>query len=440
MTHPVLRRAARAARAAGASALGASALGAVVLAACGAASASPMAPPPAVTPAMPLSGLAIPGMTSVDQVISQLMTRWDIPGGAVGIVKDGRLVYARGFGYADAEAMRVAAPDALFRIASLSKPITAAAVLRLVEQNRLSLDAKAFALLSDLKPLVGATVDPRLADITVRHLLQHAGGWDRDASFDPMFRSTEIAAATNTPVPASAEAVIRFMHGQRLDFDPGRRYAYSNFGYAVLGRIIERVTVGPYDKFVQDAVLTPAGIHRMRLGRSLYADRAPDEVRYYDRASLSSVFAGGAAVSAPYGGFNLEAMDAHGGWVASTVDLLRFATAVDRLPTRPDILAGATVDMMTAKPPSPLWDGSAFYYGMGWLVRPAEQNWWHDGSLPGTASIMVRTGTGLAWVALFNARAIKPNSTFQGEIDSAMWQAVKGVTEWPTYDLFSTFP
>ena len=110
--------------------------------------------------------------------------------------------------------------SALFRIASLSKPITAAAVLRLVEQNRLSLDAKAFALLSDLKPLVGATVDPRLADITVRHLLQHAGGWDRDASFDPMFRSTEIAAATNTPVPASAEAVIRFMHGPRLDFDP----------------------------------------------------------------------------------------------------------------------------------------------------------------------------------------------------------------------------
>lgn len=148
------------------------------------------------------------------------------------------------------------------------------------------------------------------------------------------------------------------------------------------------------------------------LAAVVLADRAPDEVRYYDRASLSSVFAGGGAVSAPYGGFNLEAMDAHGGWVASTVDLLRFATAVDRLPTRPDILAGATVDMMTAKPPSPLWDGSAFYYGMGWLVRPAERNWWHDGSLPGTASIMVRT----------------------------MWQAVKGVTEWPTYDLFSTFP
>jgi N-acyl-D-amino-acid deacylase len=379
-------------------------------------------------------------MASVDQVISTLMTRWEIPGGAVAIVKDGRLVYARGFGYADAEARVVAAPDALFRIASLSKPITAAAVLKLVEQNRLSLDARAFELLPDLRPLPGATVDPRLATITVRHLLEHAGGWDRAVSFDPMFRSSEIATATGTPVPASVNAVIRYMLGQRLDFDPGTRYAYSNFGYAVLGRIIERVSGTSYERFVQDAVLAPAGATRMRLGRSLYADRAAGEARYYDRSTLNSVFAGGGAVPAPYGGFNLEAMDAHGGWVASTVDLLRFSTAVDRLPTRPDILTAATIDLMTARPRSPLWDGSAIYYGLGWLVRPAEGNWWHDGALPGTASIMVRTGTGLAWVALFNARDMRAGSTFQSEIDGAMWQAVNGVTAWPAHDLFTSFP
>jgi N-acyl-D-amino-acid deacylase len=274
----------------------------------------------------------------------------------------------------------------------------------------------------------------------VRHLLEHAGGWDRAVSFDPMFRSSEIATATGTPVPASVNAVIRYMLGQRLDFDPGTRYAYSNFGYAVLGRIIERVSGTSYERFVQDAVLAPAGATRMRLGRSLYADRAAGEARYYDRSTLNSVFAGGGAVPAPYGGFNLEAMDAHGGWVASTVDLLRFSTAVDRLPTRPDILTAATIDLMTARPRSPLWDGSAIYYGLGWLVRPAEGNWWHDGALPGTASIMVRTGTGLAWVALFNARDMRAGSTFQSEIDGAMWQAVNGVTAWPAHDLFTSFP
>jgi len=379
-------------------------------------------------------------MASVDQVISTLMTRWEIPGGAVAIVKDGRLVYARGFGYSDAGVGRAAEPDALFRIASLSKPVTAAAVLKLVEQNRLALDARAFALLSDLSPLPGASVDDRLANVTIRQLLQHAGGWDRDRSFDPMFRSTEVATAANTPVPADVNAVVRYMLGRPLDFDPGARYAYSNFGYAVLGRVIERVSGTTYEKYVQDAVLAPAGVRRMRLARSLPADRAPDEVRYYDRGTMNSVFPGGGVVAAPHGGFNLEAMDAHGGWLASSIDMLRFATAVDRLPTRPDILGPATIDMMTARPSMPFWDGSPFYYGLGWLVRPAEANWWHDGSLPGTASLLVRTGTGLAWVALFNAREMRSNSTFQSEIDGAMWQAVRGVTEWPSHDLFASFP
>lgn len=409
---------------------------ALLLAGCNATAVGPAAS--AVRPPFAISGAAVPGMASIDEVISTLMTTWDIPGGAIGIVKDGRLVYARGFGHSDAG--RITAPDALFRIASLSKPVTAAAVLKLVEQNRLSLDAQAFALLPDITPLPGVSVDPRLATITIRHLLEHAGGWDRDRSFDPMFRSTEVATTTNTPAPASANAVVRYMLGQPLDFEPGTRYAYSNFGYAVIGRIIERVSGMSYERYVQDAVLAPAGVRRMRLGRSLYADRAPDEVRYYDRGTLTSVYPGGGAVPAPYGGFNLEAMDAHGGWLASTIDLLRFATAVDRFPTRPDILGAATIDMMTARPAAPLWVESPFYYGLGWMVRPAEGNWWHAGSLPGTASILVRTGTGLAWVALFNARDMKANSTFQAEIDGAMWRAVRGVIEWPAHDLFASFP
>jgi N-acyl-D-amino-acid deacylase len=389
---------------------------------------------------LPVTGTAVPGMASVDEAISELMTRWDIPGGAVGIVRDGRLVYARGFGYADVAAETETAPDALFRIASVSKPVTAAAVLRLVEQGRLSLDEPAFARLPDIAPLPGATVDPRLAAVTVRHLLEHSGGWDRALTFDPMFIPSQIAAATGTPAPASAEAVIQYMMGQQLDFDPGTRFAYSNFGYAVLGRIIERVTGGGYEEFVQEAVLAPAGATRMRLGRSLLADRAPGEVRYYDLATVSSVFPGVGAVPVPYGGFNLEAMDAHGGWIASTVDLLRFVTAVDRFSSRPDVLTPASLDLMTAKPASPLWDGSPVHYGLGWMVRPVEGNWWHGGALPGTATFMVRTGIEVAWVALFNARVMKPGSTFEAEIDGVMSQAIGEVTAWPAHDLFASFP
>ena len=417
----------------------------LAIAALAACSASPGEGPttptlPGTPDELPISGTAVPGMASVDTVISALMKRWEIPGGAVGIVRDGRLVYARGFGYADVPSLTVTRPDDMFRLASVSKPVTAVAILRLVEEGRLSLDAPAFALLPDITPLPGATVDPRLASVTVRHLLQHAGGWDRALTFDPMFRPIEIATATGTPAPASADAVVRYMLGQPLDFDPGTRYAYSNFGYAVLGRIIERVTGGSYEQYVREAVLAPAGVTRMRLGRSLLADRAPGEVRYYDPGTVDAVFPGAGAVPVPYGGFNIEAMDAHGGWIASVVDLLRFETAVDLLPSRPDVLTAASIGVMTAKPPSPLWDGSPVHYALGWLVHPVEENWWHGGSLPGTATIMVRTGTRLAWVALFNAHPMKPNATIEAELDDAMWEAVNGVTAWPAHDLFASFP
>lgn len=407
--------------------------------ACGGDSSGTIGEP--VQPAtMPTTGTAVPELASFDRVLTTLMGKWGIPGGSIAVVKDGRLVLARGYGYADAERKEPVAPDALFRIASVSKPITAVAVLGLAEQGKLDLDARAFALLPNLTPPSGSTVDPRLDNITIRQLLSHLGGWDRDRSYDPMFRATQIAQALGTPAPASVESVIRFMRGQPLDFTPGERYAYSNFGYAVLGRIIERVVGKPYGTYVRESVLRPMGITQMWVGRSLAQDRLPGEVRYYDGGGLTtSVFAAGTQVPVPYGGFNLEAMDAHGGWVASAVDLARFITAVDGLTTRPDVLRPETVALMTARP-STVWDGSAYYYGAGWLVRPAQGNWWHDGSLPGTSALIVRTGTGLAWAVLFNARSMVPGSTFEQEVDPAVWQAVGQVTTWPTHDLFSQYP
>lgn len=393
--------------------------------------------PPAT---IPITGTAVPELASFDQVLTALMGRWGIPGGAIAVVKDGRLVLARGYGYSDAQAKEPVAPDALFRIASVSKPITAVAALRLAEQGRLDLDAKAFALLPDLTPPAGATVDARLGTITVRQLLSHVGGWDRDRSGDPMFRSTQIADALGTTPPAGAEAVIRYMRGRPLDFSPGERYVYSNFGYAVLGRVIEQASGQSYGAYVTDVVLRPMGITRMRLGRSRLTDRAAGEVRYYDGGgTTTSVFPGGGQVPSPYGGFHLEAMDAHGGWIASAVDLARFITAVDGLATRPDVLRPESIETMTARPPG-VWQGSAVHYAAGWLVRPQQGNWWHDGSLPGTSALIVRTGGGLAWAVLFNARSMVPGSTFEQEVDPAVWQAVGQVVTWPAHDLFSQFP
>ena len=125
--------------------------------------------------------------------------------------------------------------------------------------------------------------------------------------------------------------VIRYMLSRELDFDPGTRYAYSNYGYCVLGRLIEKLSGQTYEEFVREKILAPIGIKQMRIGASLDGKQAPGEVRYYTADDeRDNVFPGAPEkVSSAYGGFHLEAMDAHGGWIGSAVDLARFAAALD---------------------------------------------------------------------------------------------------------------
>jgi len=390
---------------------------------------------------MPMTGRPVPELASFDRIVTSLMAKWRIPGGSVAVVKDGRLVLARGYGWADRESRAAVEPDSLFRIASLSKSLTAAAVLKLVEEGRLRLDDKAFELLRDLKPRPGAHVNPALREITLRQLLQHTGGWDSEKSFDPMFQSREIAGAMGVPPPADTETIVRYMLDKPLQFTPGTRYAYSNFGYCVLGRIIEKTTGERYEDFVRTRILRPAGVTAMRLGHTRVQERAPKEVRYYGFPGIGlaqSVFpTGPAQVPWPYGGWFIEAMDSHGGWLASASDMARFIDAVDGRNHGPQILRPASIQQMTARPAPPPWKGSDNWYGMGWQVRPAggDANWWHTGSLDGTTTLMVRAYNGLTWVLFFNLRP-KDADGLTRELDDAMWQAVQQVQRWPDHDLF----
>ena len=373
---------------------------------------------------------------SFERVVTALMSKWNIPGGAVALARNGVPVMTAAYGLADKIRLFAAVTgDSLFRIASLSKPVTAAAILKLREAGLLDLGARVFDILDDVVPPEGATPDPRLASVTVLDLLRHSGGWDRGVSFDPMFRSREIAAALGVAPPADAAAVVRYMKGQPLDLDPGTKYAYSNFGYCLLGRIVEKITGQPYADYVRSAILDPAGATGMRLGRSLEADRAAGEVVYYDYAGAplaESVFpTGPETVPWPYGGFAIEPMDAHGGWLASARDLLRFVLAVDGRAATPDVLQPASIALMVERPPLAEYSGAAAYYALGWQVRPTggDANWWHTGSLPGTSTILVRTANNLSWVALFNSRPAASDSFFN-ELDSELWRAVNAVTEW----------
>lgn len=361
-----------------------------------------------------------------------------IPGGALAVVKNGRLVYAKGYGLADRDERSLVTNDSIFRIASISKPITAVAVMQLIESGRLAMDACPFELLGfDL----GKVADPRLAKITISHLLHHTGGWDRGKSFDPMFRPVEIARRLDVPPPAKPDSVIRYMLDHKLQFDPGTGYAYSNFGYCVLGRVIEKVTGVPYETHVRDKVLAAAGIQNMRIGATLRSGRARNEVSYYTASDSTgqNVFdLSGAKVPSVYGGFYLEAMDAHGGWIASATDLVRFAAALDD-PWHSRMLQAESFPLLYSPPAPPVSreaNGSlaARYYGCGWDVRPVgsdgRANYWHTGSLPGTSTLLVRRFDGLIWAVCFNQRS-EDSKLPDSAIDPALHRAANRVKSWP---------
>lgn len=377
-------------------------------------------------------------LRSFDRLIASFIKQHKIPGAALAVTKDSRLVYARGFGLADVENKAPVQPESLFRIASISKPITAVAVMQLAERGKLSLDDKAFALLSVEPHLAdGAKFDSRLNDITIRQLLQHTGGFDRAVSFDPMVGqpSVEIAQALGESPPAKPEQIIRFMLGRPLDFAPGERFAYSNFGYCVLGRVIEKVSGQNYEAYVREHVLAPLGIRRMQIGKTLASDRTRGEVKYYlhDHRQAPAVVGPhiGERVDVPYGAWYLEAMDAHGGWIASAIDLVRFAAAFDD-PAKCKILSEKSIAAMFARPSG---ETGERYYSCGWsVVDPGNKerpNHWHTGGLDGTSTLLVRRGDGLNWAVLFNAGRDEDGEFFCSHIDPLVHRAADEVTEWP---------
>jgi N-acyl-D-amino-acid deacylase len=227
------------------------------------------------------------------------------------------------------------------------------------------------------------------------------------------------------------------MRGRPLDFAPGTSYAYSNFGYNVLGRIIERVSGQTYEAYVR-SVLAPAGITRMALGRSRPGDRMADEPVYYDRSSTTSVFPGGGTVRFPDGGFSVESFDAHGGWIASAVDLARFMSAIDRDPQRPDLLTTTSLDAMLARPALGTWTGAAAFYALGMFHRPSPGNWWHDGSMAGTQTWLARYNGGAIVALIFNARDVT-GAGFSQQVDPQVGSALNSVMTWPTNNLFPLF-
>ncbi len=395
------------------------------------------------------TGIPVPAMSHCDQAVLNFLNTYDIPGATLALAKDGKLVYTRGFGHADLAGTEPVQPYHLFRIASVSKPITAIAIMKLVEDGQLSLSDKPFGpagLLANHSYLSTVTYsDNRIDDITVQHLLEHSGGWNRDVDCvqepatpytwsighcDPIGFPLHVTHELGETNPVREEVLIRFLLEKGLDFTPGTQYHYSNIGYLVLGEIIAEVSGKSYEAYVKDEILTPLGCYDMHLGKNLLADKREREAEYEGNGYQSlSIYGSGNQVPWEYGGWNLEAMDAHGGWIASARDLMRLLVAVDGFATKPDILSSSSIQTMTT--PS----ANASFYAKGWSVN-ANNHWWHNGALDGTASLFVRTSSGYTWALIVNKRIIDNRANqFWAAFDNLPWNCMLQTNSWPDHDL-----
>lgn len=186
----------------------------------------------------------------VTTVLEEIMARWGIPGLGVGIVDDGDIVYARGFGVQSLETGAPVTPDSFFCIASVTKCFVATAIMQLVEQGRLGLD----------KPLVQYLPDFRLDDercqqITLRQILSHTSGLpDMDeAEYDELVAHPEYDEG-------APERYVRALAGRKMIAAPGEHFAYSNIAYNVLGYLLAKISGQPFEDYLREHILCPAGM------------------------------------------------------------------------------------------------------------------------------------------------------------------------------------
>ena len=351
--------------------------------------------------AIPADEISKPERAAMAATAERFRTKYGVPGLSIAIARKGHHAYAEAFGVADRERRESLAPSHLFRIASVTKPITSSAILDLVEVGRLKLADRVFGRGAVLGAHFGRMPYGRhIEEITIEHLLTHTcGGWPNDAR-DPMFRN---------PRMNHEELISWTLDSVPLTNPPGQSFAYSNFGFCLLGRVIEAATGRSYAEHVQRRVLDRCGARRMSLAGNTLGDRASQEVRYYGQSGEN-----------PYD-MNVRRMDSHGGWLATGSDLTAFAMHVDGFMTTPNILRADTIGTMTT--PST----ANRNYAKGWSVN-SMNNWWHNGSLPGTATILVRTASGFCWAALANTR--RPNSDMDLALDRMVWEMVQSVSAW----------
>lgn len=339
----------------------------------------------------------IPEVAGLDKKVKSFMREWQIKGASLAIMRNDSLLYAKGYGWADEEEEIPMEPSHILRMASVSKLITATGIMVLQDRDSLSIKDTVFGSSGILNDSLFNSIikDRNHHKITVEHLLRHQGGFYRD----PLFSSRDVMHQMQLETPPVKEDFYRLVLRHNLRFMPGEWQKYSNFGYLLLSEIIEKVSGKPYEQFIKEDVLRPAGCFDMHIAGSYYSDRRENEVRYYTHEGegkyIEEYTDSGIMVERCYGGNNIPLLSGAGAWCGSPAEIARLVASIDGRPETTDILSAEAVAQMTE-----YFDKDT--YSLGWNDTDPSKGWSRTGTLAGTSALVKYFPDGECWILITN--------------------------------------
>lgn len=368
-----------------------------------------------------------------DASINRFMRYWGIRGGSFALMRNDSLLYAKGYGFANTQDSIPCEVRNIFRVASVSKLLTAVAVMHLEETGQLSTQDFVFGedgILND--SLFLDYRDKKIKLITVEHLLRHTSGFSNPHG-DAAFNMELVAQFLDKSLPLSMDDMVLYASKNRLRAVPGGRFNYSNLGYIVLSKVIEKVSGIPYETYIKDSILTPIGCYDIHLANNYSDGFRENEVTYYEVKEAEPVPAydgSDTLVMKSLGGNDVRGLYGAGGWVASPVELLKLVSAINKCPVREDFLTPESIDFMTpygknAKP-------------AGWASSSAKF-WLRSGSMSGTSALIKAQKDGYSWVFISNSSSWNGPGLAR-QMNREITQALRKVKKWPETDYFALQP
>ncbi len=290
-----------------------------------------------------------------DNKVADFMAKNNLSGITLAVSVGGKLVYQKGYGIANKETGEKVNTDHRFRVGSMSKTVTAIAILKLVQDGKLKLEDKVFGAGSVFENTYGTkTYAEDLKNITVRHLLNHtAGGWGSAENEGDYFQLI--------PNASNKDFLTATIDKYPLINKPGTKYSYSNFGYFLLSRIIEKVSSKSYLNYLNEELFKDIGLqNKIEIAGMSKTTLKKNEVSYYGQTALESSFIYGT---------DLNRRDGAGGLIFTPADYLRVINAIDGFASRPDILNAnslAEISKMPANVQTNYAAGMQLYSGNYW--------------------------------------------------------------------------